>query len=70
MPISADRGKELMKEKKLRKRRLKDNPAILIAAFGTSTRGSVVYRIFDSLVKKEFSGLDTRRASCGIRPHR
>ncbi len=51
-----------MKEKKLRKRRLKDNPAIIIAAFGTGTRGSVVYRMFDRLVKEEFKGLDVRWA--------
>ncbi|GBD97481.1 MAG TPA: cobalamin biosynthesis protein CbiK [Nitrospirae bacterium] len=51
-----------MKEKKLRKRTLKDKPAILIAAFGTSARGGVVYEIFDRLVKKKFSWLETRWA--------
>ncbi|NOZ69071.1 MAG: cobalamin biosynthesis protein CbiK, partial [Deferribacteres bacterium] len=51
-----------MKDRKLRKRTLKDDPAILIAAFGTSTRGSVVYTAFDNLVKKEFSGFDIRWA--------
>ncbi len=51
-----------MKEKKLRKRTLKEEPAILIAAFGTSTGGGVVYKIFDRLVKREFSGFDIRWA--------
>ncbi|MEC4675479.1 MAG: hypothetical protein VST72_00965 [Nitrospirota bacterium] len=51
-----------MKEKKLRKRRLRDAPAILIAAFGTSSRGGAVYSIFDNLVEKEFSGVETRWA--------
>lgn len=62
MPISADRHKGLMKEKKLRKRRLRDAPAILVAAFGTSNRGGTVYSIFDNMVEKEFSGVETRWA--------
>ncbi len=62
MPISVDRDKGLMKEKKLRKRRLKDDPAILVAVFGTSSRGGTVYSIFDNLVEKEFSGVETRWA--------
>ncbi len=55
-------AKKFMKEKKLRKRTLKEEPAILIAAFGTSTGGGVVYKIFDRLVKREFSGFDIRWA--------
>ncbi|KJU84061.1 anaerobic cobalt chelatase [Candidatus Magnetobacterium bavaricum] len=46
-----------MKERKFKKRGLKEAPAIVIAAFGTNTNGKVVYDLFDNVLKERFDGL-------------
>ncbi|MBF0456679.1 MAG: sirohydrochlorin cobaltochelatase [Nitrospirae bacterium] len=43
-----------MKERKLKKRNLKDSPALVVAAFGTTTRGKAAYDIFDADVRAHF----------------
>ncbi|MBF0319773.1 MAG: sirohydrochlorin cobaltochelatase [Nitrospirae bacterium] len=40
-----------MKERKLKKRNLKDSQALVIAAFGTSSRGKAAYETFDADVR-------------------
>ena len=42
-----------MIEKKLRKRTLKEEPALIIAAFGSSKRGKIVYELCDTVLKQE-----------------
>ncbi|MEO5361944.1 MAG: sirohydrochlorin cobaltochelatase [Nitrospirota bacterium] len=44
-----------MKERKLKKRNLKDTPALVIAAFGTTSKGKVAYDIFDAGVRAHFA---------------
>ncbi|MBF0336545.1 MAG: sirohydrochlorin cobaltochelatase [Nitrospirae bacterium] len=46
-----------MKERKFKKRGLKEAPAIVIAAFGTNTNGRVVYDLLDNILKERFDGL-------------
>ncbi|MBF0567261.1 MAG: sirohydrochlorin cobaltochelatase [Nitrospirae bacterium] len=43
-----------MKERKLKKRNLRESPALVIAVFGTTSRGRAVYDIFDSDVRAHF----------------
>ncbi|QWR76028.1 sirohydrochlorin cobaltochelatase [Candidatus Magnetomonas plexicatena] len=43
-----------MKERKLKKRTLKENPAIVIAAFGTTSRGKAAYDLFDKKVRERY----------------
>jgi sirohydrochlorin cobaltochelatase len=43
-----------MKERKLKKRNLRDSPALVIAAFGTTSRGKAAYDVFDSDVRVQF----------------
>ncbi|MBF0345491.1 MAG: sirohydrochlorin cobaltochelatase [Nitrospirae bacterium] len=46
-----------MKERKFKKRGLKEAPAVIIAAFGTNTNGRVVYELFDSVLKTHFESV-------------
>ncbi|MBF0539086.1 MAG: sirohydrochlorin cobaltochelatase [Nitrospirae bacterium] len=46
-----------MKERKFKKRTLKEAPAIVVAAFGTSTGGRVVYDLLDNVLKERFDGI-------------
>ncbi|MBF0516429.1 MAG: sirohydrochlorin cobaltochelatase, partial [Nitrospirae bacterium] len=43
-----------MKERKLKKRNLKDSPALVVAAFGTTSKGKIVYDLFDSDMRAHF----------------
>ena len=48
-----------MIEKKLRKRSLKEEPALIIAAFGSSTKGKIIYDICDSVIQQELDSYKT-----------
>ncbi|MCG6552663.1 MAG: sirohydrochlorin cobaltochelatase [Candidatus Magnetominusculus sp. LBB02] len=43
-----------MKERKLKKRNLKDSPALVIASFGTASKAKAAYEIFDADVRAHF----------------
>ncbi|MBF0555981.1 MAG: sirohydrochlorin cobaltochelatase [Nitrospirae bacterium] len=46
-----------MKERKLKKRNLMESPALVIAAFGTTSRGKAAYDIFDADVRAHFMSI-------------
>ncbi|MBF0463868.1 MAG: sirohydrochlorin cobaltochelatase [Nitrospirae bacterium] len=51
-----------MKERKLKKRNLQQNPAIVIAAFGTTSRGKAAYDRFDKKVREQYPAYEIRWA--------
>ncbi|MBF0520497.1 MAG: sirohydrochlorin cobaltochelatase [Nitrospirae bacterium] len=51
-----------MKERKLKKRNLQQNPAIVIAAFGTTSRGKAAYDIFDKKVREQYPAYEIQWA--------
>ncbi|MEO5356519.1 MAG: sirohydrochlorin cobaltochelatase [Nitrospirae bacterium YQR-1] len=45
-----------MKERKLKKRNLREAPAVVIAAFGTTSRGKAAYDRFDKKLREHYPG--------------